>query len=145
MNLLDLSRKFKKLAKDFDKKVNLITIEYAEKLLHELIAYTPVDTSKALSNWRVNFNEPLSGQAIEPHYPGVFGTTHAKSADKAYKLGYAILQSKRVGDTIYISNLADYIVDLDQGTSDRAPYGIVNLATLAASRRFKGVKVELLE
>lgn len=144
MNLLDFAHKMEKLKKEIPLELNKITIKFIEDLLFLLVTRTPVDTSEALSNWQVSLNSPIDS-AIEAYFPGEKGDTQSESARAAHDKGRIVLQTKRVGNTVYISNLAEHIVNLNGGTSAQAPSAFVELSILEVERRLKNVKIELLK
>lgn len=92
------------------KKVALEAITY--------LAYnTPVDTSKALSNWVVGYGEPAR-VIFEPHIPGKGGSTKEQSASATVALNAKLLERRRKpGEKIYISNSLPYIKRLNAGHS----------------------------
>lgn len=142
--LLDLAKSLEKRREKIEKGVNQITIKFVTELLLELVDKTPVDTSEALSNWQVGIDEK-PGERLAPYYPGIDGSTAAESARAAYDTGKAILATRRVGGTVYISNLAEHIVYLNQGSSSQAPAGFVEQAILAAKLRMKNFNVKLVD
>ena len=62
-------------------------------ILADLVDKTPVDTSKALSNWQVGIGSPVSGE-IEAYYPGEGGNTAGGSSRAAYEVGKIMLRKK---------------------------------------------------
>lgn len=99
----------------------------ATDVLKELVYTTPVDTSKALSNWQVGIGSPVSNE-IEAYAQGQRGSTAGTSSAEALAVGIARLSARKVGEPVYISNLADYIVDLNDGASGQAAPGFVERA-----------------
>lgn len=95
--------------------------------LRYLVDITPVDTSKALSNWQVSVGtRPMAHrQAL---FPGVHGSTQVQSADTAYLLGVEALKESKAGWPVYLSNLAPYIKRLNEGSSRQHPGGFVDAA-----------------
>lgn len=145
MNLLDLSNDLEKFTKEFENEVNEFTKRFIETLLAELTTVTPADTTKALSNWQIGINSPVSDGPIDPYVAGRGGDTQPESARAAYEAGKAILQAKRSGNVVYISNLADYIVYLNEGTSYQAPAGFIEIAIAKVERQFEGkFKIKVL-
>jgi hypothetical protein len=138
-NLLDLANSLEKRAKEIDKRVNIIAIKVAMNLLENLVWRTPVDTSRALSNWQVSFDTPNLA-SIEPYVPGYLGYTQQASASEAINVGNMILKQKKPGQVIYISNAVPYIGDLNRGSSKQAPAGIVDGAMMIARRYMPTVK-----
>lgn len=137
--LLDLANRLEKKSKEIEKRVNKISIEVALAILIDLVQKTPVDTSKALSNWQISLNQPAASER-EAFFPGYAGYTAHKSSQAAIEAGRVVLQSKKVGDKIYISNLADYIVKLNDGSSQQEPAGFVERAVIIGRRTLKEEK-----
>lgn len=102
------------------KNASEVAKEVAGNILTYLATETPVDTTLAISNWQVGIGEPII-QAIDPHFEGYHGDTESQSAFQTMAIGQSILQSKRPGQSIYISNRAHHIEDLNE---DRIKYRI---------------------
>lgn len=90
-----------------------------------LVLNTPVDTGRARSNWIVSLNAP-SVLVVDPN----------KTPDPN-----GIIASFKVTDTAYIANNLPYIRRLNEGSSQQAPAGFVDLAVQSgisvANRRFQ--------
>lgn len=94
---------------------------------------TPVDTSAAVSNWRVGIDSAPSGW-IAPHVPGKFRSTALESFNATIGIGFGIIESSLPGNEIHIVNNIPYIGDLNDGTSTQAPKGMTDTAELVARR-----------
>ncbi len=131
------------LAESLEKRINKIRNESnerikltAKKTLGYLIDATPVDTSRAESNWQVSLNNKIPSSAeIEPHFPGSQGSTEFESGDAAYILGENIIDQRESGQSIFISNVVNYIDDLNEGTSPQAEAYFVE-RIIAISRQY---------
>ena len=134
----DLEKRTKQLRKAASDKAAFIALS----LIEELADVTPVDTSKAISNWRIGLGSPVSGE-IEPHYPGFKGSTELMSEDATVITARIALKAKRPGQIIYLSNTAKYIKDLDQGSSLQEPAGFVKRAVDNARDLAKRTKLEV--
>lgn len=88
---------------------------------------TPVDTSRALSNWRVMSAYPIT-TAREPYYFGSRGSTAGASRMEVLKHGITGVHASPVAKTLQISNLVDYIEDLEMGASRQSPPGWISRA-----------------
>ena len=108
-------------------------VDVAKKVVRELVATTPVDTSKAISNWQVSLGSPVSNE-LDAHVLGAKGSTSQQSAQVSITLANAELSKHAYGQEIYISNLADYVSDLNDGTtaSRQSPPGFVERAVAFA-------------
>lgn len=138
--LLDLAKNLENRIVDLEKEINKTTVNIALLILADLVDHTPVDTSNALSNWQVSLINPVDN-SINPYFAGRFGSTEVQSSRAAYDAGKRVLVGRKLGDKIYISNLADYIVYLNRGTSAQAPAGFVERAVLIGRNYLKNVKI----
>lgn len=122
--LKDLAKRLNKVADMVEAAPSRVAAAFTFALVDELVDRTPVDTSKALSNWLVSLNDPVLVD-MDAYYEGIHGST--ASASKAEVLAFAntILGRKKPGQQLYLSNSAPYIRDLNNGTSKQAPAGFV--------------------
>lgn len=102
-------------------KVNSKALDFVSKITYE----TPVDTSRALSNWRLSTGSPVSGE-IDPYAEGSRGSTFGISRGLTVSFAKTYLNNRRLGENIYIINHTHYIGDLNDGTSRQAPKGFVD-------------------
>jgi hypothetical protein len=86
----------------------------AAAVLKDLVYATPVDTSKALSNWQVSVGVPPSAD-IPAYSVGKKGSTRNVSASQAIAAGLSAIASRKAGQSLFISNLTPYIKKLDNG------------------------------
>ena len=110
-----LAKEMQKAEKVLKDQVNFYSLNF----VRTVVSLTPVDTSKAVSNWRLDII-PISGD-IAPHAYGNRGSTAAQSRSVAIALAEARLATRTVGETIYIINHTPYIADLEQGKSRQQP------------------------
>lgn len=127
--LQSLANKLENMAKDLAEKASKRSIRMATNILQELVYTTPVDTSTALSGWQISLKEPPSTTQYTFFY-GSKGSTQGVSASAAMAVGIATLEAKQPGETVYISNLTDYIGELNRGSSAQAPAGFVERAVM---------------
>lgn len=120
--------------------LNRVAKEVAIYLVKDLVDTTPVDTSKALSNWIVNQDFPL-GIDLDPHYPGSGGSTRAESSRVSIADATDGIRRKEPGSVLYISNYVEYITKLNQGSSRQAPAGFVEGAVDRARRTISKKKL----
>ena len=141
-NLLDLANRLEKRLDDIEQDASKIAIKTALKIEQNLVLVTPVDTSAALSNWQVSLNTPISSDAeIEPHVPGILGYTGAASGRAAMEIARRVLANKKPGQSIFISNVIDYIVPLNEGSSRQAPAGFVERAVLLGRKSLETARL----
>ena len=129
--LKGLAARMNKEADDIETLASDAAVWFAKYLVAELIKETPVDTSRALSNWLINFGAPSNAGTID-FVPGVAGSTEGTNTAAAIQRAHTILDGKIPGEAIYISNVVRYIVYLNQGTSKQAPALYVENAILRA-------------
>lgn len=134
-NLQDLARSLNKKVDEIEKAASDLAVGTALTIVGDLAVKTPVDTSKAISNWQVDLNKEPSNR-IEPHYPGSHGSTFSASAGETLSKAKMILRNKKPGSVIYITNNLPYIQKLNEGSSKQEPAGFVERAILLA-RKFR--------
>ena len=139
--LVDLAKKMETLNKRVQATASQAATEAAIDVLTYLSQNTPVDTTKAVSNWQVRLGRPLiNGGIIEPYY---FRAPEA-SRKTMVEVGEFILSLKKPGQTIYISNVVPYIGLLNRGRSKQCPQGqFVEAAVYYAEARLKSKQVTL--
>lgn len=139
-SLLDLAKRLEKKAASLDKAASDLSVKVATAIVLDLAHNTPVDTSKALSNWIVTLDKP-SSERIEPHFRGEQGSTYRESAAETFDRAVQVLKVKKPGQKIFITNNVPYIRRLNEGYSRQQPAGFVERAVLIAERlRSEGLK-----
>lgn len=129
--LLDFAKSLEARAAAVGSIGNEATKRKAFAIVRYLAYHTPVDTSKALSNWQVGIGAPV-GSVHGAFFIGVHGSTKTASAENTVNFAQAMLERKRPGETVYISNLLPYIQRLNDGGHSQQPGGFVEVATLLA-------------
>lgn len=127
--LRNLARELTETSKQIDEKINALKVEVVLAVLTDLVNTTPVDTSKALSNWQVTLVEASAGQ-IDPYFYGSKGSTQETSAASALILARAILKNTKPEQSVWIQNKLPYIRKLNEGSSTQAPRGFVERSVL---------------
>jgi len=140
--LFDLASNLRKRAKGVDRKASEVSKAVALEVVKVLVMSTPVDTSRALSNWQVGVGKPVN-TPLKPYVPGEQGSTRSQSAMAAIAKAELFLSSKKPGEPIFISNVLDYIDDLNNGTISRQPGGFVEKALIIAENRVNAAKVRI--
>lgn len=128
-NLFDLANRIGARRSQIEQAANNAAIQVAMTIVTRLANITPVDTSRAISNWQVTIGQP-SNFSLFPYYPGNFGSTEHASAQATIDAARQVLVGKRPGQTIFIVNNLDYIQRLNEGSSKQAPAGFVEQAVL---------------
>lgn len=138
-DLRTLAARMNRLANDLDVRSSNVAIAVAAAVVTDLIQNTPVDTSKALSNWVVSLGSK-SGAVLAPFVPGSAGSSQGASQSQAVAAAVRILTTKTPGQSIWISNNLPYIRRLNDGYSKQAPAGFVERALLVGRYTVKRVK-----
>lgn len=134
--LKQLAARLNKLADNADQLADEAKARVALAIVKQLVADTPVDTSQALSNWRVGTGS--TPPAIPPYYAGAQGSTRAASLAAAISAAEAAIAANKSADVLVIFNAVPYIRRLNEGSSRQAPAGFIEKAVLAgrlAARR----------
>jgi len=140
MDLESFVLKMLQRADDLPKHVNQVKQEVAAVTLETVAAFTPVDTSNALSNWQVGLGS-ASAPVIPPHSPGKRGSTRQESLHATIAAGTVAIKSSLPGQAIHIANGVDYIKELNDGTLSQAPGGFVETAILVGRQTLATAKV----
>lgn len=137
-DLATLARRIEKYEKNLPIKANEIVVKVALKVVEQLVSSppegTPVDTSKAESNWQVGvLRRPTT--YLPAYVVGEKGSTQGASAAAVMAAATAALAGRKSGQVIYISNVAPYIRRLAyEGHSKQSPPGWVEAAVMNAGR-----------
>lgn len=108
---------------------------------YKIIESTPVDTSKAVANWKVTQNSPFGG-VVGERIPGSkkgSGASAARSSMKAEVAGR--LELVKSDTTIYIANNVPYIGILEYGDSKHRPHGMVAKGLQAMRTRASSIRI----
>lgn len=119
-------REFGELTK---KEAETIFQKIAIDLDARIVLRTPVDTGRARGNWFPSINTPsnqLDMQASD------------KSGSRAIAAATATAAAARLGDTIWFTNNLPYILPLENGWSQQAPEGMVDINLNAVAARYGG-------
>ncbi len=131
-------------AKQFDRRMRevgrLVEANSSEAVRKAAIAVdqgvvlaTPVDTGRARSNWIVSTGAP-STETREAYAPGSgLGHGETANAQAALAQGLDAVAQHSAGQAIYVSNNLPYIGELEDGSSQQAPAGMIG-AGLQAGR-----------
>ena len=138
--LADLAIRLNARATEIEQVASATAVNVALAVVKDLTEVTPVDTSKALSNWITTLDNPATTN-IDPYSVGKAGSTQAASAAEALAQATQALQSKRPGQVIYITNNLPYIQRLNEGYSKQQPAGFVERALLIGRILVKNFKL----
>lgn len=131
--LLDLAKRMEAKAALVDKAASNLSVKIAQAIVLDLAHNTPVDTSQALSNWIVTL-DVSANEKIEPHFRGEQGSTYSQSTAETYSRALKVLEVKKPGQRIFITNNLPYIRRLNEGYSKQQPAGFVERAVLIGSK-----------
>lgn len=113
-----------------------VAVKVARAIVRDLVTVTPVDSSKALSNWQVALGSKAGGR-LEPYFYGDRGSTQETSAAAALAAAELVFKQKKPGQSIIITNNLPYIRRLNDGYSKQAPAGFVERAELIGRKMAK--------
>lgn len=128
MTLLSLTKLITKKLEREAKRTTKVQ-EVAEAVLSHLVENTPVDTSKALSNWQVSVNSPITNTTTA-YVQGSEGDSKDASVSRGLAEGMQIIKSRLDGEDIYITNNLDYIKDLEEGKSPQGGHFVKKALTI---------------
>lgn len=143
-DLRTLAKRAEALKKAIPQAASELAASVARVIHKDLVLVTPVDTSKALSNWQLSIQAPLP-LYLPPYVPGSQGSTQEESAQMALNQGEQQLADKKPGMPIYLVNNAPYIRRLNEGYSQQAPAGFVERSVLLGRKTVEGRGLRLRE
>ena len=125
-SLKQLAEQCSAFAVALNEDVTALAKDIEKELVFKLVNLTPVDTSKALSNWQVSFSTPNRG--VRAAYAlGRKGTTASSSRAVAYAVAVSTINQQKPTDTIvWVSNNVSYINLLNMGYSPQAAARFIN-------------------
>lgn len=121
-------RKFGKVTRD---QASIIFRKIALELDQRVVLGTPVDTGRARGNWFPSINVPATGTTTDTDPSGA----------KALAAINAVVGSAELGDTVWLTNNLPYILPLENGHSQQAPQGMVDI-NLEAVADFYGGSIQ---
>jgi hypothetical protein len=140
MDIKRFSVRINKLASNVEQNTTLLVRKVALSIDSTVVMVTPVDTGRARSNWQVEIGKKANG-TIEPHVPGLEGSTVGPNTQIALALGAAAIATYKGGETIHLTNNLPYIGALNRGHSAQAPAGFVESAVLNGIAQVKGARL----
>lgn len=141
-NLLTLAKRMFRVADKIDGAANEIKKQVATVVARDLITVTPVDTSRALSNWIATHGAPANNSVLA-YFPGKLGSTQSKSRSAAIAAALSVIRQAQPGVSIFITNNVVYIGYLNSGGSKQAPAGFVERAELLGRKTIETAKLKL--
>jgi len=120
---------FERALQQFSKKVELsaatLTKRVATDLFRRIIEKTPVDTGRARASWNISIGAPNADVQPEGQHQSNADALAAKANEAL--AGYGVDGQKHL-QPIYITNNLPYIGELEHGSSQQAPQGMVALS-----------------
>lgn len=130
-NFSNFARRMRQRGQQVEEGVNRVVRTTALIADQNLVLSTPVDTGRARSNWQVSIGTPVE-TTREAFAPGELGSTAGPNAQAAIAEGQQVINQRRSGETIFITNNLPYIQRLNDGYSAQAPAGFVQTAVQRA-------------
>lgn len=139
--LSDLAVRMRAIAKAIPENTNELKKQVIRTIESDLVYVTPVDTSNALSKWKVGTSQ-ITDSSFSPYYLGSHGSTRDMSAQEAIADANQVIDGLKPGQVAYIGNAAPYIRRLnDDGYSKQEPAGFVERAVLIGRKLIQGAIV----
>lgn len=114
------------LASTVQQRIPMLSREVAQHIVEDVARENPVLTGQSSANWKTSIGSPDNSWDPGPNPDaGQHSIDAAKTA----------LVALGMGQTVYITNNVPYIVDLNSGSSAKAPAGFVETAIVNALQR----------
>lgn len=127
--LSDLASKMRSMAAAVPIEANKLKQEIATTIAVDLVSATPVDTSKAVSNWQGSVGSPITAVRA-PYASGQKGSTRSESGAAALEQMRKAIGEATPGVSIFLSNNVPYIGRLNDGHSAQIPAGFIERAVV---------------
>jgi hypothetical protein len=137
-----LANRLDKAADNLAEQANAIKKKAATVIAKSLISTTPVDTSRALSNWLATIGAQAN-YSILAHSPGSGGSTRGASMSAALADAMNTIAGAKPGQPIFLTNNLRYIRALNDGHSKQAPAGFVERAELLGGKTVREAKIKV--
>lgn len=99
-------------------------------LYRAIVERTPVDTGRAKANWMISTAEP--DYTVDDKDGYSFNEVVSVIDEHVSEFDFDIHDG-----TVFITNNLEYISELENGSSDQAPYGMVSLSLAEAEAHFR--------
>lgn len=133
-DLRDLAKRLNTHADELDSVASKVAAEFALVLIERLVDSTPIDTSKAISNWILSINDPVLIDQ-DAFAEGIRGSTYQASKAEVMNFARTQIAKKQAGEPIFLSNAAPYIRSLEEGSSSQAPAGFLRQSVMFARKQ----------
>ena len=147
-DLKDINQSLAKLGSRVDEAIASATAHLGAFILIKVAEQTPVDTSRAQSNWQLSDNKNSAryfygAPDIDPGYGNRRGpawhkvSRDAKAEAKRLSQGRRLLTGHNRIRTIYVMNPTPYLRSLDEGRSQQVRAGFIKRASKKEFNRYK--------
>lgn len=137
LRIFQFNAELEAFANTIQQELGNVVADTAVELFSEIVANTPVDTGRARSSWNISLGTPdlkTNPEGIYPEYQDQ-GAAYQQAQGQAESLVGGLRESPARIEPIYITNALEYISDLENGTSDQAPVGMVKIALQTVDNR----------
>lgn len=132
----------RKRAREIESASHAAMRQVGQAATDTIINATPVDTAKAVSNWRAGLTQPTG--VLETSAPGSSKGSGAHSARSRSKQGAAAVfkaAENLKADVVFFVNNAPYIGVLNYGDQRHRPHGMVEKGLFAARLAAKSIRI----
>lgn len=143
-DLRKLAESLNRYADVIEEAPNKVASSVALLLVDGLTTDTPVDTSKAISNWLLSLDDPVFIE-LDAYFEGLRGSTATASKAEAVSFAESKLKNKKPGQDIFIANNAPYIRDLNDGSSAQAPALFIERRAFLVRQQIKPLFKQVLK
>ena len=133
-------RRVRAIVRGLDRLTSRVVVKLTLDVTANLVETTPVDTGWARANWVPSIGEPALKDlpAVGPdNSQAVASAVTEQEVARAKILGYVLKRGR-----VFVTNNVPYILELNDGSSTKAPAGFVQQAIAKAvtqdMRGFKG-------
>lgn len=114
---LNLGDQIRDFAKVVNRRIDYVHRNLAMHLFTAIVYDTPVDSGLARGSWWASKNAPVMGGAQRED----------KSGAEVVREIESVCMSANVGETLWLMNNVEYIVELEYGWSSKSPEGMVRI------------------
>lgn len=139
-----LAEDAERMAKEMRKAASEAAKGMAVEIISRLAYATPVDTSRALSNWQLSVGFPKFRE-VEPYYMGQAGSTKEASASETVRAAEESVKNKKPGQAVFITNNVDYMEYLAKGHSPQQGPGWIELIGGISEDNWRNKRLPIME
>lgn len=122
----------KKFGKQLGIRTEVVIKKVVLDLFTKIVKKTPVDTGRARASWVIGVENPDNSPILSPSFTASQASAFALSE---------LSELSRVTpfSTVFISNSLPYIEELENGSSDQSPSGMVAVSLAEVERGLKRI------